>query len=92
MEEDKIKIVEKDSIAWGVASLSTGIVGLALFLMPYFGLPLSIFAIVANYKQKKIKESGMGTAGLVLGILGIILNSIVGFFVLIALLMIGAGM
>lgn len=92
MENNEVEIVKKDSIAWGVSSMVTGILSLLLFLMPYFGLPLAIFAIVANSKQKKIKESGMGTAGFVLGILGIIINSIMGFFVLIALLLIGVSM
>lgn len=90
--EENLSLNKKDGIAWGVSSMVTGIISILLFLMPYFGLPLAIFAIVANSKQKKIRESGMGTAGFVLGILGIIINSIMGFLVLIGLLLIGAGM
>ena len=89
--EDNLSLEKKDSIVWGVSSMVTGIISLLLFLMPYFGLPLAIFAIVANSKQKKIKDSGMGTAGFVLGILGIIINSIMGFFLLIAVLMMMGG-
>lgn len=85
--EEQTEVIEKKSIAWGISSLVTSIIGLGLFLMPYFGLPLSIFSIVARYKQTKIKESGMATAGLVIGIIGCILNSIVGFF--LALVFIG---
>ena len=90
MEEDYIE--KKKSKAWGITSLSTGVIGLLLFLMPYFGLPLSIFAIVSHSKQKKIVESGMSTAGFVLGILGCIINGIMLFFVgIIFLIMIASG-
>lgn len=82
--QDTIK--ENKSIKWAVASLVTGILSLVLFLMPYFGLPLAIFAIVANHMQNKIKSNGMGSAGFVCGILGIIINAITGFFALIIVL------
>ena len=91
MEENN-NLVKKESKAWAITSLSTGIIGLLLFLMPYLGLPLSIFAIVSNSKQKKIKENGMGTAGFVLGILGCIINGIMLVIVGFALLfMLGTG-
>ena len=79
---------EKKSIRWAVSSLVTGILSLLLFLMPYFGLPLAIFAIVANHMQNKIKPNGMASAGFVCGILGIIINVITGIFVGIAFLVV----
>ena len=79
--------ITKKSKAWAISSMVTGILSLLLFLAPYFGLPLAIFAIVANYKQNKIEPSGMGMAGFVTGIIGIILNCITGFIVFIAVLM-----
>lgn len=91
MEEEKNKVIneitEKKSIAWGVTSMVTGIGSLLLFLAPYFGLPLAIFAIVANHLQKKRQPSGMGTAGMICGILGIVINGIMLFFVGFALLL-----
>lgn len=82
----------KKSIGWGVSSLITGILSVPLMIAPYFGLPLAIFAIVANNKQKKIVPMGISMAGFILGIIGIVLNSIMLIFVLIGLLiMLGTG-
>lgn len=91
MEDNKTNLEQKSN-AWGISSLVTGIVSILIILAPYFGLPLAIFSIVANYKQKKIQPNGYGTAGLVLGIIGVVLNSIMLLFVLIALLFVGASM
>lgn len=77
---------EKKSIKWAVASLVTGILSLLSFIMPYFGLPLGIFAIVSNHMQNKIKPNGMGSAGFVCGVLGIIINSITGLIALVVFL------
>lgn len=79
----------KETKTWGIASLTTGILSILLVLMPYFALPLSVFAIVAASMQKP--KNGMATAGLVIGILGTILNSITMLIFLFMLLM-GIGM
>lgn len=68
---------------WGVTSLVTGILSLVLFLMPYFGLPLGIFAIISYSLQRKNGTNGISRAGLVLGILGTVLNAVVGLIALI---------
>lgn len=78
--------MEKKTKSWGVASLVTSILGLLLFLAPYIGLPLAIFAVVAANKQKKIEQDGMGQAGNVMGIIGIVINAIMLFIVLIVLM------
>ena len=78
-----VKKEEKVSNAWGVASMVTGILSLCLFLMPYFGLPLGIFAIVTAAVQRKKAPNGVATAGLITGILGTILNAIVCFVLLV---------
>ncbi len=75
----------KESKSWGVASLVVGIIGLLAFLAPYFGLPLSILALVFASKQDKILPTGNATAGRVLGIIGIISNSIMLLLVLLFL-------
>ena len=71
---------------WGIASFVTSIIGGILFLMPYFGIIFSIFAMVAYGIQKP--KTGLATAGLILGILGTLLNIMmllmVLFFVAIA--------
>lgn len=71
----------KESKAWGISSLATAILGLLLFLMPYFGLPLAIFSLVAYGMQKP--KNGFATAGLVVGIISLIINAITGFIGLI---------
>lgn len=83
MKEIEIKI----SKAWSISSLSCGVIGLGLWIAPYFGLPLSIMAIVFRSKDK---ESSMSTAGMILGIIGIVTNSVMLFLVLFYLLMVGS--
>jgi len=73
---------QKVSKAWGNASLITSIIGLVLFLAPYFGLPLSIFAVIAASQQGKIQLNGNAQAGRVMGIIGIVSNSIIIIIIL----------
>jgi len=71
---------------FAIASLVTGIIGIVLFLAPYIGLFFSIIAIVFRaYK----KDGSLSTAGLVLGIIGCILNSIMLLLLVLTLLIIG---
>ena len=65
------------SKAWGIASLVTSISGVILWFMPYFGLPLSIMAIVGASKQNKVEPTGVATAGNIIGIIGVVINAIV---------------
>lgn len=75
----------KESKSWGSASLVLGILGLLGFLAPYFGLPISILALVFANKQDNILSTGNATAGRVLGIIGIIINSVMLLLVLLFL-------
>lgn len=75
---------KKESKVWGIASLVTGILNLLLFLMPYFGLPLAIFAMVAYGLQKP--KNGFATAGLVCGIIGTILNVITALILVVTII------
>lgn len=72
---------QKPTKAWGIAGLILGILSLILFLAPYFGLPLAIAAIVFYGVQKKHQPTGPATAGLVTGIIGVVINSIALIFV-----------
>lgn len=67
---------KEHSNKYGIASLTLGILSLVLFLMPYFGLPLAILAIVFAAKQNKTNPTGQASAGNVLGIIGVVINSI----------------
>lgn len=86
--ENKIK--QQESRAWGISSMVTSIVSLLLMFMPYFGLPLSIFSVVAHNKQKKIMETGISMSGFVMGIIGIVINSIMLLFFFIGLLILAS--
>lgn len=77
---------EKESNAKGIASMILGILSLLLFLMPYFGLPLAIVGLVLAGQQKKSNPTGQATAGNILGIIGIVINSIMLLIVLFGLL------
>jgi len=71
------------SNAWGVAGFVCSLFGLIGFFMPYFGLPLSVMAVVGYYKQKQIEETGLAMAANVIGIIGIVLNTCMLLFMLI---------
>ena len=70
----------KPTNAWGIAGLIAGIIGLLLlFIIPNIGILFSIAAVVFSVIQKKYKSTGVATAGLVLGLIGIIFYVIVRF-------------
>ena len=69
----------KVSSAWAISGFVLGIISLLICIMPYFGLPLSVLGLILRSKNK---EHGLSTAGLVLNIIGIVVNSIVLLFVL----------
>ena len=77
---------KKISTIWGNTSLTTGIIGLVLFLAPYIGIFLSIFAVVSASQQNKIESTGNSNAGRVLGIIGIVINSIILLIISVALI------
>jgi len=62
---------------FGIASFVCGLVGLLIIWIPFLGLLgfiLSILSIIFYSKQKKISNSGLATAGFVLGIIGTIIG------------------
>ena len=75
--------MENKKTGFGVASLVLGILSLLFILMPYFGLPMAILAVVFASKQNKTNPTGQANAGNVLGVIGIVLNSIVLFCMII---------
>ena len=74
-------MTKKPTHAWGIAGLIAGIIGLLLLLFaPSIGILFSITAVVFSVIQKKYESTGAATAGLVLGIIGIILYVLIAFF------------
>ena len=87
MVKEKIIEQEKEEIkGFGIAGFTLGIFGLVLFLAPYIGLPLNILGLIFYGVQKKRIDTGLNTAGLILNIIGTVLNSIMLFIVVIALM------
>lgn len=70
----------KPTHSWGIAGLAVGIIGLLLlFLAPNIGILFSIAAVIFSVIQKKYEPTGIATAGLILGIIGIIFYVIIAF-------------
>ena len=58
----------------GIASFVLSLIGVFLPFIPYIGIVFSILAVVFAHKQDKIHKTGLGTAGKVIGIIGLVLN------------------
>ncbi len=65
-----------------IASLVLGIISLALFCAWYLSIPCAILAIIFSILATKAGKNGMATAGLVMGIIGLILGVIIAILVL----------
>ncbi|QQE10427.1 DUF4190 domain-containing protein [Planctomycetota bacterium] len=61
-----------DGRGFAVSSLVLGVLGLICSCVPIGGLPMSIIALVLGSMAKKRGQDGMATAGIVLGIIGIV--------------------
>ena len=62
---------------WGIASLILAILSILFIILPYFGIILAILAVVFARIQKKHNSTKIATAGLIIGIMGIVLNILV---------------
>ena len=58
-------------------------------IMPYFAIVLSVLGIVFGVMQNRRGHTGIGTAGLVIGIVGCALNAVMLFLVAIILAVAG---
>ena len=63
--------------------LTASIVGMLIFIAPYFGLPLSIIGLWLGTKG----NGGLGTASKTIGIIGIVINSITLIMLAIGVMM-----
>ena len=65
------------------ASLVLGIISLIVWLIPLFGYPVSIVGLVMGFYGIKSEKKSLGTAGLILSIIGLVLcvaNSAIGAY------------
>ena len=73
----------KAKTKYGVVSFVLAIFGFLLLPLFFLGIIPAILSIIYANTQKKIKPTGLATAGLVIGIIGTIIN---GIFILLTLL------
>jgi len=57
-----------------VASLVLGILGLVLWFIPLFGLPVTIIGLVLGIAALKSPRRGMAIAGTVMSVIGLVLS------------------
>ena len=65
----------------GTAEFVCGLLSILIPMMPYIALPLGIIAVAIAKSKDNTNPTGLSKAGFVLGIIGIVINSIVAFFV-----------
>ena len=80
----------KKSNKWGTAALVLGILSLVVVVAPYFGLPIAILAVIFAGQQKEHTKNSQ--AGLILGIIGLVINGIMLLFMATFWSLITAGM
>ncbi|MDX1702094.1 MAG: hypothetical protein R3250_15825 [Melioribacteraceae bacterium] len=73
---------EQKGKAYPIAAFIMALIGIPLILMPYFGIVCSILAMVLAAKNK---EHGLSIAGKIIGIIGIVLNSVMLLIFLLAI-------
>jgi len=70
---------------FGISSMICGILSALLIIMPYFGIPLGVMAIVLFAISKKKEHTGMAVTGLITGIIGIALGIMMCLLMVVAL-------
>jgi hypothetical protein len=58
----------------GIAGFILSLLGVILFIIPFLGFILAISGLICSIMQLRRKKSGLAIAGLVLGIVGILLG------------------
>lgn len=61
---------------WGIASFVLAIFSILFLLLPFVGIIFAILAVVFAIIQKKQSPTMFATSGLIIGIIGIILNAV----------------
>ncbi len=72
-----------DSIGYGIASFILGLISIVFSWVPVLGFVCSILGIVFFAKQRKIKPTGLATAGIVLSIIGLVISVFYNLFWLV---------
>ena len=70
------QVVQRDQSGKAVTSLVLGIAGLVTWIVPLFGLPITIVGLIMGVKGRNSQKAGTATAGIVLSVLGLIASFI----------------
>ena len=79
--------VEKENMAGRIASLTLGVISILFAFFYYISIPSAILAIVFGYKSIKKYNSGLGKAGFIVGIVGLVTCVAIYGFVTCALIL-----
>jgi len=66
----------KETEQYGVIAAGLGAVGMLAWLIPIIGIVVTLMAVVVGLYAYTSEENGFPTAGIVLGILGLLLTMI----------------
>ena len=77
VEHKKSEKSSGETKKWGISSLILAILSILFLLLPFVGIVLAILAVVFAIIQKKHNPAKIAAAGLIIGIIGIVLNIIV---------------
>lgn len=69
---------KQESLGLGIAALVLGIVGLLAWIIPIIGLPVGVVALILGIMGLMKSNKGMSIAGIVLGIICLVLTIING--------------
>lgn len=73
----KSEKISGETKKFGVASLILAILGILFLLLPFVGIVLAAIAVVLSRIQKKYTKTWLTIAGLIIGVIGIILNGLI---------------
>lgn len=85
----RLNEVEKKNEAWGITSFICSVLS---FFIPFIGILLAIFSIIAYFIQRKIGDSIFGLIGLILGIISIIFTIVGVLFMIFFVVIMGTSM
>ncbi len=69
-------MVDNQNTGWGIASLVLAILSIVLVLIPFVGIVMSILALIFYKVQREDHPTSVATAGMIIGIIGFVLNAI----------------
>lgn len=67
-------VMPKATSGSAITSLVLGIIGVIINFIPYIGATVNVIGLVFGVRANKISKSGIGTAGFILSLIGLVLS------------------